>query len=281
MTEQQLRAKFVQIAQSYIGVKKGSGAHKAIIDRYNAAKPKGYYKMTYNDPWCATFVSNCSIEAILTEIIPMECSCSRQIELFKKLGTWHEDENYVPQPGDIIYYDWQDGTNYAASDNKGSADHVGIVEVVNGNVITAIEGNANNAVRRLGYKVNGRYLRGFGTPDFKKLATATLGTTKTPESIVVASLIIPTGKVTATQAAKSVDKSLSGTYVVTANSGLRIRDGAGTNFDSFMVLPLNTEVKNYGYYNEDEEGQRWMYVQVPYGGVVYTGYCSNAYLTKK
>ena len=85
------------------------------------------------------------------------------IDLFKKLGTWVENEDRTPAPGDIIFYDWQDS---GSGDNTGWSDHVGIVEAVNGSTITVIEGNYQNAVGRRKIAVNGRYIRGYGVPKY-------------------------------------------------------------------------------------------------------------------
>lgn len=84
----------------------------------------------------------------------------------------------------------------------------------------------------------------------------------------------------ATEAARSKDTKLAGTYVVTAGSGLHIRNGAGTNKTSFAVLPKGTKVQNYGFYTE-VNGVAWLYVQVTYNGVKYTGFCSAQYLSKQ
>ncbi len=103
MTEQELRAKVVGIAQSYIGCKESDGSHKKIIDIYNSHKPLAHgYKVKYTDAWCSTFASAVAIVAKLTDIIPTECSCERHIQLFKVLGSWQENDAYVPFPGD--YY---------------------------------------------------------------------------------------------------------------------------------------------------------------------------------
>lgn len=83
----------------------------------------------------------------------------------------------------------------------------------------------------------------------------------------------------ATEAAKSLKKSLAGTYVVTAESGLHLRAGAGTNKASMTLLPKGTKVQNYGYYTEIN-GVAWLYIQVTYRGVRYTGFSSGAYLSK-
>ena len=83
----------------------------------------------------------------------------------------------------------------------------------------------------------------------------------------------------ATGAAKSFDKKLAGTYAVTAGSGLHIRNVAGSKTGSMIVLPCGTKVQNYGYYTE-VNGVKWLYIQVTYQGVKYTGFSSGAYLKK-
>jgi uncharacterized protein YraI len=84
----------------------------------------------------------------------------------------------------------------------------------------------------------------------------------------------------AKEAAKSLNKKLAGTYVVTADSGLHIRTGAGTTKASLTVLPKGTKVKNYGYYTKGN-GFKWLYIQVAYNGVTYTGFSSSQYLKKQ
>ena len=154
----------IKLAQSWLGKKESDGTHKEIIDIYNSHKPLARgYKVKYTDAWCATFISALSIKLGYTSIIPTECGCGKQIDLFKKLGCWVENENRTPDVGDIIYYDWEDN---GVGDNKGNSDHVGIVEKVEGNNITVIEGNINNAVGRRKLKVNGKYIRGYGVPKY-------------------------------------------------------------------------------------------------------------------
>ena len=60
-------------------------------------------------------------------------------------------------------YDWDDS---GLGDNRGNPDHVGIVEQVVGGTITIIEGNKGGAVARRKLAVNGRYIRGYCTPDY-------------------------------------------------------------------------------------------------------------------
>ena len=159
------RQKYINAAASYIGCKESNGTHKQIIDIYNSHKPYARgFAMTYTTAWCAAFVTAMAIKCGLTDIIPKECSCNKMIELFKKLGSWQENDAYTPKPGDILFYDWEDSGN---GDNTGESDHVGIVESVNGSTMTIIEGNYNDAVARRTLKVNGRYIRGYGVPKYK------------------------------------------------------------------------------------------------------------------
>lgn len=161
----------VKQAESWIGCKESNGTHKKIIDVYNAHKPLARgYKVKYTDAWCATFVSAVAIKCGATDIIPTECGCEKQIELLKKLGFWIENENRVPAPGEIIYYDWDDS---GAGDNRGNSDHVGIVQKVENKTIYVIEGNYNNAVAVRKIAVNAKGIRGYAVPKYDKEAAKT------------------------------------------------------------------------------------------------------------
>lgn len=146
-------------ARAWIGKKESNGSHKEIIDIYNGHKPLARgYKVKYTDSWCATFISALAIKCNCTDIIPTEASCGKMIELFKNIGCWQEDGNVTPNPGDIIFYDW---------DKKdGWPEHVGIVESVSGNQITVIEGNKSDAVARRTIAVGNASIRGYGVPKY-------------------------------------------------------------------------------------------------------------------
>lgn len=173
MTEAQVRQKVLGFMQGWVGLKRSNRSHAPIIDTYNARtpRPRGY-KVTYTDAYCATTVSAAAIKAGFTDIMPIECSCYYLIEQAKKMGIWKENDAYVPKPADEILYDWDDGANYATTDNTGSPEHVGMVEAVSGNKITVIEGNINGGnVGRRTLEVNGRYIRGYITPNYKSKAS--------------------------------------------------------------------------------------------------------------
>lgn len=164
MTESELRSLYVDVARSYYGAVQGDTKHKEIVDIYNSHKPLARsYPLKYTDHWCAGFVSAMAIKCGLTDIIPTEVGCGKMIDLFKKIGSWQENDAYIPKPGDVIFYDWSDS---GSGDNTTSPDHVGIVVRVTDDVIRVIEGNMDRRVWHRDVPVNGKYIRGFGVPNF-------------------------------------------------------------------------------------------------------------------
>jgi hypothetical protein len=162
------REEIVSIMQGWVGQRISDGTPSEIVDLYNSEKPLARgYKVKYTDNACAATVSAAAIKAgIPRDIFPRECGCGELIELFRAAGVWQEADTYVPLPGDLIFYDWDDGANYASTDDKGWPEHVGIVEAVANGLITVIEGNKSRKVDRRTLEVNGRYIRGFGTPKY-------------------------------------------------------------------------------------------------------------------
>lgn len=158
------RTKIVALAQEWVGLNEADGSHKKIIDIYNSQDklPRGY-RLKLTDAWCAGTISALAIACNATDIIPVECSCLKLIELANKMGIWVEDDSYIPKSGDFLLYDWQDSGN---GDNKGNPDHIGIVESVVGDTITVIEGNYKDAVGRRLMRVNGKYIRGYIAPKY-------------------------------------------------------------------------------------------------------------------
>lgn len=170
MTENELRARVCAQAWAWKGKREADNSYWPIIEIYNIIKPlpRGY-KMQRGNAWCAATVSALAQILGLTAWIFPECSCPKMIELYKKAGRWMEDDSYLPKPGDVIFYDWQDtGTG----DNTGTADHVGVVVEVDGETITVIEGNCGHAVAPRQLRRDGRYIRGFGLPDYAAAASA-------------------------------------------------------------------------------------------------------------
>lgn len=170
MTENELRRQVCYMAQSMLGRNEADGSHRSIIDLYNEIRPRPRgYKLSYTDAWCAGFVSAVGQVCQLTDILFPECSCPKMIEMYKANGRWMEDDAYLPALCDLVFYDWQDD---GQGDNVGQADHVGLVTDVNGDQITVTEGNMSHKVGTRQLKRNGRYIRGYGLPDYAAAAAA-------------------------------------------------------------------------------------------------------------
>lgn len=153
---------------------RGDAVHKQIVDAYNSylPHPRGY-KLTYTDDYCAAMVSAAAILCGLTEVLPVECSCSEQMRWYQSRRQWIEDDAHVPQIGEQVFYHWNDREDYALTDCTGAPNHTGIVTACDGQKITVFEGNKGKA-HECGYRtleINGRYIRGFGVPKYPAAKT--------------------------------------------------------------------------------------------------------------
>lgn len=165
--EAALRLKLVTAAQSWLGAADADGSHRPIIDLYNSHEPLAVgYRVQYTDSWCSAFVSAAAIQSGLTDIIPTECGCQRHIALFQQMQRWEERDNRIPQPGDLIFYDWEET---GIGDCLGWSDHVGIVVGVKWPFLKVIEGNCDDRVMERVILANDKTIRGFGLPDYAAL----------------------------------------------------------------------------------------------------------------
>jgi hypothetical protein len=162
--EAALRLCVVAQAEGWLGTSEADGSHEAIIDLYNTVEPLPMgYVVQYSDSWCAAFVSAVSLQTGLTEILPPECSCGRQIELLSAMGCWEENDEAIPQPGDLIYYDWD---QQDPGESLGWPDHVGIVVGCKWPFLKVIEGNKDDAVTYRYLPVGHKSIRGYGFLDY-------------------------------------------------------------------------------------------------------------------
>ena len=165
--EKELRLQVVQTAQGWLGSKEGTDNHKEILRIYNTHRPLAQgYEVRDDDSWCATFGSTVAIQCGLTNIIPTECSCERQINLFRDMGCWEEKDDYIPLPGDYIFYTLK---NPSMDDSTSWSDHVGIVVGTWHGFIKVIEGNNGGTVKYRVIPVDDPRIRGFALPDYEML----------------------------------------------------------------------------------------------------------------
>ena len=247
MTETQARQKVVGIMQGWVGLKRSDRSHAPIIDTYNrhTPRPRGY-KVSYTDAYCATTTSAAAIKAGFTDIIPVECSCYYLIEKAKAMGIWQENDAHVPKPGDEVLYDWDDGANYATTDNQGAPEHVGMVEAISGSTIRVIEGNmSGGVVGRRNLQINGRYIRGFICPDYASKATEQEPDAPQPGS-------------TATGGGLSRETKWKGK----TTAALKVRKWAGTENGECSFSPLK-DGEEISVCDEIQaaDGSRWYYIK--------------------
>jgi len=242
------RTKFTKKALSYYGVKQGSAKHKTLIDVFNQHKPDGW-AMTYTAPWCATFVSSIAYICNVSNAVPLSANCNTMIRKAKTMGIWKESDSFVPSAGDLIFYDWQDD---GKGDNKGSADHVGIVVSCDGKTIKVIEGNKSKKVDYRTIKVDGRYIRGFAVPCFagEKKTTAAKASAK-----------------------KTDPETIKQKYKILSKTGMNVRKGPGTEY-------AVTGGANYGAtFTASKKSGNWVYSKY-YKGWICIKDDSNTYLKK-
>lgn len=157
----------IDVMKSWIGLSRAKGTHKPIIDLYNSHYPLARgYKVSYTDDYCGVTVSAAFIKLGAVDLIGgTECGVEEHINLFKKKGIWNEDGRITPKAGDIICYNWDDGTQ----PNNGWADHIGIVEYVDSKnrTLTVIEGNmTGGVVGERTIPIGWGYIRGYARPKY-------------------------------------------------------------------------------------------------------------------
>lgn len=136
----------VQVAQSQIG-------------QVGGYPYWSWYGFDTRVSWCACFVSWSAEQCGYIEkgIIPKFAQCENEgVKWFKDNNLW-KDNTYIPNPGDIIFFDWE---------NDGHCDHVGIVEKIENDYIYTIEGNTRgDVVQEEKYRFGQICIKGYGIYD--------------------------------------------------------------------------------------------------------------------
>ena len=167
-TEMLQRQEVIATAKKWLGTPEGSEQHGQIVQIYNSHEPLAQgYELKMTDNWCAAFGTAVAIECGLTDIIPTECGCERQIGLWQNIGRWEEKDSHMPLPGDYIYYNWDAVPDF--KDNTGWSDHVGIVVGTAGPFMKVIEGNKDDMVTYRIILRGHHQIRGYGLPDYASI----------------------------------------------------------------------------------------------------------------
>ena len=115
----------------------------------------GWYGFDSEVDWCAIFVSWLAdkVGYLDTYTLPRFSVVSDGIEWFKSQNLW-EENTYTPNPGDIIFFDWE---------ADGKPNHVGIVERVDNDIVYTIEGNSTDGIcRQKEYSIYNEVIYGYG-----------------------------------------------------------------------------------------------------------------------
>ena len=113
-----------------------------------------WYGFNQRENWCAIFVSWCANESgIINNTIPKFSLCTDGVKWYKDHNKW-ENKSYIPQTGDIIFFDWN---------GDGHVQHVGIVEKEENGKVYTIEGNSNDEVINKSYSLNNKSIYGYGS----------------------------------------------------------------------------------------------------------------------
>lgn len=260
----------------WIGMSMAKQTHKDIIDIYNNHKPLAMgYKVKYTDDYCDTTLSAAFIKNNAVDLIGgTECGVQRHIQLFKKAGIWEQNGSITPQPGWIITYNWDDNTQ----PNDGFADHIGIVEKVEGNIIITIEGNTGNGgvVARRTLQVANGNIRGYAIPKYANAAVVP----KSEQNVTPAKntnndkTLLATSKTKFTRTGKA--SPARDTYFkvkVTANA-LYVRSWAGVEHNPLKSIPFIYKDKIVQVCDsiQANNGTTWYYIRIDnkiYGFINY------------
>lgn len=124
-----------------------------------------WYGYSSRVEWCCVFVSWVAAQHGLLDAgeVPKFVWVKKGVDYYKENNKWAYGKDYVPKPGDVIFYEWN---------GNDIIDHVGIVEKVEDGYVYAIEGNVSYMwVKRKKYKIDSKFIYGYGLPDYKKVAS--------------------------------------------------------------------------------------------------------------
>lgn len=213
------KEKFLSKAREYIG-KNGNYVCNTKLN------------LGYVTHWCAYAVSaimrDCGFIGKYIKAVEGGAGTVPRYSVPAKLGEWFKKGTKSPQAVDLFFLRY---ANYPKED-KYFCDHIGIVESVNGNAITTLEGNVdgnNNSIweQTSTFKRKTRYLSdysmyAFYRPFWKAETKSTTTSTKANISLY------------------QLNSSIKTNYrvKVTASNGVNIRQGAGTGYRILGAVPF-------------------------------------------
>lgn len=161
MTIQEAKTKLVNEALKEVGYHGGANNY----NKYAETLDSYYGWHIQNQPYCDIFADwlfiHCfggQIASKLTyqPIGSFSALCSASANYYKANGAYFT----TPAVGDQIFFNVSGGIN-----------HTGIVVGVSGGMVTVVEGNSSDAVRKNTYRVGDGYINGYGRPNWSIFST--------------------------------------------------------------------------------------------------------------
>ena len=174
MTVEQAKKAVLDLAKSEIGYHEKASNYNLNDPTANSgganwtkyAEYLDSYAGFYNGPkngyaWCDVFVDYLFVKtfgvekgrkAICQPLNSAGAGCLYSAQYYKDAGRWRT----TPEPGDQIFFSY----------SSGEVSHTGIVEQVNGDTVTTIEGNTSDSVGRRYYNIGDKKIVGYGRPDW-------------------------------------------------------------------------------------------------------------------
>lgn len=156
MTKQEAVNKLIAWAISQVGYVEGANNWNKYAPTWTAA---GGWN-AQNQPWCDIFVDCGFIECFGIDLASrltyqpkggFSALCSASANYYKNNGAYFS----TPAVGDQVFFNVSGGIN-----------HTGIVVGVSGGMVTCVEGNSSDAVRKNTYAVTNSYINGYGRPNW-------------------------------------------------------------------------------------------------------------------
>lgn len=188
-----VRDKVLLICNQELNVAEPTGDDK-YIKWFNERVLKTW-SFAMNVAWCSIFVTYAGVIAGLTKNeMPLTASCDEGMNWFKNRKQWKDalayGGKYVPKKGDVVYY--------SSTRNRNDSTHVGWVESCDGTLMTVIEGNYSDKVKKRTIYTSDDYILGYGVVNFpdeenKQATTNALAGTGVGTGVALLTMNVRTG----------------------------------------------------------------------------------------
>ena len=172
MTIAEAKAKLVAWCLGQVGYTEGANNYNKYAELWTQA---GGWN-AQNQPYCDIFADVAFIECFTLPVASkltyqpigsFSALCSTSANYYKNNGAWFS----TPDIGDQAFFNYGGGIN-----------HTGIVVGVTGGVVTCVEGNSSDAVRKNSYNLGNSYIAGFGRPDWSVFSNSSTPSVSTGEN---------------------------------------------------------------------------------------------------